>query len=822
MMPQDPYAYVEAALQAPPSPDYKFIPPEDDVFHAEEQPLPAADSPIMDSPEYILEFDLEEDDEDLEEDLADYPTDRNDDDEDEEEEDFFRDKADDELLTLPTPPSSLLSSWSSPLPQILSLLPQILSPPLPITSLPLPASPTYPSRYRAAMIRLSVEAPSTSHPLPSSTPPPGTPPLLPIPLPISSPSLLLPSTSHKVDVPEVTLPPQKRFYIALGLRFEVGESSSTPTARPTGSFKADYGFVGTLDDEIRRDPEREVARDVDRSQNGEDNHDSGMGAKRQAPPARECTYQDFMKCKTLYFKGTEGVFELTQWFERIETVFWISNCTMKNQIKFATCTLLGSALTWWNSHVTIVGPDVAYAMTWTNLRKNMTDKYCPRELALMCARMFPEELDKIQRYISGLPDMIHESIMASKPTTMQDVIEFTTELMDKKISTFAERQAENKRKFKDTSKNNHNQQQNKRHNTGRAYTAGPGHLARDCWSTTNANTANNKMGTRKGQKPTCFECGAQGHFKRECPKLKNNNRGNQVGNGNAPAKVYVVGHAGTNPDLKVVMSTFLLNNRYASILFDTSADTSFVSTAFTSQINITPTTLDYNYDVELADGRITRLNTIIQGFTLNFLNNPFNFDLMPVELGSFDVIIGMDWLGKYQSGAPVLVVKKKDESFRMCINYRELNKLTVKNCYPLPRIDDLFDKLQGSSVYSKIGLRSGYHQLRVREEDIPKTAFKTRFHHYEFKVMPFGLMNAPATEARKPENIKNEDVRGMLIENSKDPEKLRKETLEPRADGTLCLNSRSWLSCYGDFRTVIMHESNKSKYSIHSGSDKMY
>ncbi|GJX89345.1 putative reverse transcriptase domain-containing protein [Tanacetum coccineum] len=277
-------------------------------------------------------------------------------------------------------------------------------------------------------------------------------------------------------------------------------------------------------------------------------------------------------------------------------------------------------------------------------------------------------------------------------------------------------------------------------------------------------------------------------------------------------------------------------------------------------------------------------------------------------------------------GAPVLLVKKKDGSFRMCIDYQELNKLTVKNRYPLPRLDDLFDQLQGSSVHSKIDLRSGYHQLRVREEDISKTAFRTRYGPFEFQRLcrfeheehlkqilellkkeelyakfskcefwipkvqflghvidsegihvdpakiesikdwtspkspteicqflgkanvvadalsrkerepplrvralvmtisldlPKQILNAQ-TEARKPENIKSEDVGGMLIENAKFPEAIRTEKLEPRTDGTLCLNGRSWLPCYGDLRTVIMHESHKSKYSIHPGSDKMY
>ncbi|GJT01593.1 putative reverse transcriptase domain-containing protein [Tanacetum coccineum] len=326
--------------------------------------------------------------------------------------------------------------------------------------------------------------------------------------------------------------------------------------------------------------------EASRVRNGYNSNGSGP---RPAQTARECSYSEFLKCKPLDFKGTEGV-------------------------KFSTCTLLASALTWWNSHVMTVTHDVAYSMTWVDLRKKMTDKYCPRnemkkleaelwnlkvigtdvvkynqrfqELALLCVRMFPEESDKIERYVGGLPDIIHGNIVASKPKTMQEAIEMATELMDKRVNTIAERQAENKRKFENTSQNSQNQQQQqiKRQNTGRAYTAGSGdkkpyggsrplcskcnyhhdgpcapkcykcnkygHIARDCTSAGNANNTNNQKGTGSGQKPTCFECGAQGHFRKECPRMKNNkgNRGNQAGNDRAPAKVYVVGNAGANPD----------------------------------------------------------------------------------------------------------------------------------------------------------------------------------------------------------------------------------------------------------------------------------
>ncbi|GJU56671.1 putative reverse transcriptase domain-containing protein [Tanacetum coccineum] len=261
----------------------------------------------------------------------------------------------------------------------------------------------------------------------------------------------------------------------------------------------------------------------------------------------------------------------------MESVFHISNCTVACQIKFATCNLLGNALMWWNFHLKTVGHDAAYEMPWKTLKKMMTDKYCPRgEIKkLKIELMFLEESDEVEKCVGGLPDMIHKSVMASKPKTMQDAIEFATKMMDQKIRTFVDRQAENKRKLDDSSRNNQNQQQPfKWQNVARAYNVGPGkkkvyggfkplcpkcnyhhdgqyapkcnnykkvgHLARDYRSP--AAAANNQRASGANQRViTCFECGVQGHYKKDCPKLKNNNRRNQAGNDRATIRAYAVG-----------------------------------------------------------------------------------------------------------------------------------------------------------------------------------------------------------------------------------------------------------------------------------------
>ncbi|GJV24020.1 putative reverse transcriptase domain-containing protein [Tanacetum coccineum] len=488
--------------------------------------------------------------------------------------------------------------------------------------------------------------------------------------------------------------------------------------------------------------------EASRVRNGYNSNGSGP---RPAQTARECSYSEFLKCKPLDFKGTEGVVGLTRWFEKMESVFSISNCPATSQVKFATCTLQDDALTWWNSHVKTTTPEVAHAMPWAALKKMMTDKYCPRgeikkietemwnlkvkgtdvvaynrrfqQLALMCSRMFP------------VIDMVEKTIK--------------TDL-------------------------------NKRQNTGQAYTAG-----------------NSDRKPYEGSRPLCSKCNChhEAASRVECllenrPKVrlspiegsKRRHSEDCLQNSLRPLRISSYAHwfdkrtcskQEHEEHLKIILELLKKEELYAKF---SKCEFWIPKVQF----------LGHVIDSEGISCGSAKIESIKFGTSTK----------SPTEIRS---IFGL------------VVLSKIHEGFQKSPN--PMTKPYSKRSAP---IFALPEGSEDSSHTSRFEGRVG-RCIDAAEKIVIYYASRQLKIHEKLIDHEFGTW-----KERDPPLRVRALVMTISLDTSQTDLAIRTEKLEPRTDGTLCLNGRSWLPCYDDLRTVVMYESHKSKYYIHPGSDKRY
>nr|GEU65427.1 hypothetical protein [Tanacetum cinerariifolium] len=549
--------------------------------------------------------------------------------------------------------------------------------------------------------------------------------------------------------------------------------------------------------------------------------------------------------------------------------------------------------------------------------------------------------DRVEKFIEGLPNNIQRNVIAAEPTRLQEVVRIANNLMDQKLKGYAVKNVENKRS---------NEKKGYAgplpyYNKCKLHHEGPctvkcekcnkvGHMTMDCMNVV-ATIATQRGLVVNKRISTCFEYGRQGNYRNECPNLKNQIRGNKAGKkiNEARWKVYMLGGGEANPDSNFVTGMFLLNNHYASMLFNSGADRSFVSSAFSALLDVTPSMLDVSYAVELANGRIIETNNVLRA-------------------NHHAVIVCDEKIMWIPYGDEVLIVQVKKKETKDKSEEKRLEDVPIVRDFPesfpkdLPRlpptrqVEFQIDLVPSASPVARALYRLSSSEPQelstqlqeLSEKEFIRLTFRTRYGHYEFQVMPFGLTNTHAlfmdlmkrvnleiikkdelyakfpkcefwlskvqflshmidsegihVDPTKIESIKDcvspktpteirqflgfagyyrRFIKGFLkiaklmtkltqksvkfdwSEKAKAEFQLLKQKLysaqilalakenygtedlcvmikklEPRTDGTLCLRNKSWIPCYGDLRDLIMHESHKSKYSIHPGLDKMY
>nr|GEY49342.1 putative reverse transcriptase domain-containing protein [Tanacetum cinerariifolium] len=531
------------------------------------------------------------------------------------------------------------------------------------------------------------------------------------------------------------------------------------------------------------------------STNGHESHSSYEDNRRNVQTARPCFYTNFMKCQPLNFKGTKGV------------------------VKFATCTLLGAALTWWNGHIRSLGEIKKLEIELWNLKVKGNDvpTYTERfqELTLICTNFVTNETEKIDKYISGLTDNIYGSVKSSRPKTLDETIELANDFMDQKLCTYAKRQTNNKRKADDSSRNNHGHQQQpaKRQNVAKVYNMGSGekkpyggnlpkctkchfhhngpctqkcdkynkvgHIAHDCRSSSNTNVVNAQRDNRETPKGNGgFECGALGHFKRDCPKLKN--KDGEINDGRE-SRLTIISCLNAQEHIAKGCKIFLAH-------------------------------ISSKKEEDKSEGKQLKDVPIVQDFPEVF---PEDLSVMPFGLTNAPA-------DKKEHGEHLKAILELLKKEKLGIHMDPSKIESIKDWASLKIPTEIRQFLGLAELLSDYDCDIHYHPGKANVVD-DAFSHKERMDSLRVRalVMTIGLdlpkqILEAHIEALKPENLENEDVGDMIRKD------IPKEKLEPRTDGTLCLNDMSWLPYYDDLRSMIMHESHKSKYSIHPGFDKMY
>ncbi|GJX50203.1 putative reverse transcriptase domain-containing protein [Tanacetum coccineum] len=432
--------------------------------------------------------------------------------------------------------------------------------------------------------------------------------------------------------------------------------------------------------------------------------------------------------------------------EKMESVQDMSRCRDDQKVKYTVGLFVGKALMWWNSQIYTRIHEKLETELWNHAMveadyATYTDRF--HELARLVPHLVTPENRRIKRYVYGLTPQIRGTVATKEPKTIQKAVQIAGTLIDEAIRNGSLKKNPEKRGNRgEHSKDRNGRDDNKRTRTGNAFAITINPVRRE-------NMGSEARGNHPNQVVAINE--GQGH----------GNNGNQT-----RGRAFMLGAEEAHQDLNIVTG-------------------------------IKPSDLGFIYETEIASGQLVKIDKVIKGCKLEIEGHKFDINLIQFGIGSFDMIIGMDWLSNYkveiifhekvvriplpdgkvlrvqgkrpeekmrhlvsskakeQKQEELVVVRdfleKDDGSFRMCIDYRELYKLTIKNRYLLPRIDDLFDQFQGSQYFSKVDLRSGYHQLRVHVGDILKAAFRTHYGHFKFTVMPFGLTNALATREEHEE-----------------------------------------------------------------------